>query len=94
MEGTWFYDTVLPWFPGGPEFFLLTAKTIALPVVGLHALEATIFEKTRLQKYGVERWSGLWFKWVASCACEGFGCFQRIDAAVKRKEKEAEKESH
>ena len=94
MAGTWFYDNVLPWFPGGGEWFVWTAKTIALPVVGIHMTEATLLDRTRLQKYGVERGGALWWKWMASALIEGFGCFQRIDTAVRRMEREAEKEKH
>jgi len=92
--GTWFYDTALPWFPGGPKVFLGLVRTIALPVVGIHALEAYMLDQKKLRKYGVERGSGLWWKWIGSCFIEGFACFQRIDAMVRTKEKEAEKMKH
>ena len=67
---------------------------IALPVVGIHAVEAYLLATTRLRKYNVEAGSSLWRKWVASCALEGFGAFQRIDAIVKKKEEEAAKAKH
>lgn len=94
VPGTFVYDTLLPWFPGGPKWFLGISKTIALPVLGIHLFEAYLLDTKRLWKYGVERGSGLWWKWIGSCFIEGFACFQRIDATVKRKEKEAEKAKH
>ena len=94
MPGTFVYDKLLPWFPGGPKVFLFLAKNIALPVLAIHCTEVYILDKTRLRKYGVQRGSPLWWKWIASCFIEGFGCFQRIDAQVKRKEADKEKEKH
>ena len=94
VEGTWFYDNILPWFPGGPEWFLWISKVIALPVLGIHLGEAYWLDKSRLRKHGVERGTALWSKWVASCFIEGAGCFHRIDATVKRKTLEAEKAKH
>jgi hypothetical protein len=94
VPGTWVYDKVLKWYPGGPEWCLWIAKVIALPVVGIHAVEAYLLATTRLRKYNVEAGSSLWRKWVASCALEGFGAFQRIDAIVKKKEEEAAKAKH
>ena len=94
IPGTFVYDTVLPWWPGGPEWFLWISKTIAIPVLLIHVTEAVWLDQTRLWKYGVERGSGLWWKWMASALVEGFGTFARIDATVKRKELEAQKQSH
>jgi hypothetical protein len=94
VDGTWFYDTALPWFPGGPKWFLGISKAIALPVLGIHLVEAYMLDRTRLRKYGVERGSGLWWKWIFSSFIEGFPSFHRIDATVKRKEREVEKAKH
>lgn len=94
VEGTWFHDRVLPWFPGGPERFLWIVNTIALPVLVLHVSEAVWLDVSRLGKHGVERGTALWYKWVVSCFVEGRACFQRIDAMVKRKALEAEKAKH
>ena len=94
VPGTWFYDNVLPWYPGGPKWFLWIARVIALPVLGIHMGETYWLDRTRLRRHGVERGTALWYKWVASCFIEGMGCFQRIDATVKRKTLEAEKAKH
>lgn len=94
MEGTWFYDRILPFFPGGPKWFLGITRAIALPVLGIHLFEAYSLDKTRLRKYGVEIGSAVWWKWICSCFIEGFGCFQRVDAMAKQKEKEAAKVNH
>lgn len=94
VPGTFVYDKILPWFPGGADWFLWISNGIALPVLGIHVFEAYNLDKTRLRKYGVERGSAVWWKWIASCFIEGFACFQRIDGEVKRKEVEAEKVKH
>ncbi|RDL40152.1 uncharacterized protein BP5553_00131 [Venustampulla echinocandica] len=94
VPGTWFYDKVLPWFPGGPEWFVWIVDMIGIPVLGIHLTEVFLLDRTRLRKYGVERGSSLWWKWMASCFIEGFGCFQRIDAMVRRTKKAIEKGNH
>ena len=94
VPGTLFYDKVLPWWPGGPEWFLWISRVIALPVLCIHLGEAYWLDKSRLRKHGVERGTALWYKWISSCFIEGFGCFQRSDATVKRKTLEAEKAKH
>ena len=94
VPGTFVYDKILPWWPGGPEWFLWISKTIALPVLLIHVGETVLLDQTRLWKYGVEKGSGLWWKWIGSCLIEGYGTFARIDATVKRKQMEAEKQTH
>jgi hypothetical protein len=94
VPGTFVYDRVLPWFPGGPEWFLWLVNAIALPVVAIHLAEAWWLDRSRLRKHGVERGTALWWKWICSCFMEGRGCFVRIDATVKRKRAEADKAKH
>lgn len=94
VEGTWFHDKVLPWFPGGPAWFLWIVNLIVLPVLVIHASEATWLDMSRLRKHGVERGTALWYKWIVSCFIEGRGCFQRIDATVKRKALKSENAKH
>jgi len=94
VPGTWFYDNVLPWYPGGPEWFLWIVKNITFPVVAIHVGEAWYLEKSRLRKHGVEKGSALWWKWISSCFIEGRGTFRRIDRTVKSKRAEADKAKH
>jgi hypothetical protein len=94
QPGTFVYDRILPWFPGGPKWFLGLSRSLALPVLGIHTGEAYLLDRKKLRKYGVERGTALWWKWTLSCFIEGFGCFQRIDEVVKAKEIEAEKAKH
>lgn len=94
VPGTSFYDVVLPWFPGGAHMFLKVVDKVALPTVIIHIAETWWLERSRLRKYGVQRGTGLWWKWVGSCLVEGFGTFARIDGTVKRKMVEAEKAKH
>ena len=94
MPGTLVYDKILPWFPGGAGWFLWISNGIAIPVLGIHLFEAYKLDNTRLRKYGIERGSHVWWKWIMSCLLEGYPCFQRIDGEVKRKEVEAAKLKH
>ncbi|KAL3426620.1 hypothetical protein PVAG01_00129 [Phlyctema vagabunda] len=94
VPGTFLYDSILPYFPGGPTLFLKLTRTFAIPTLLIHIVESYILDRTRLRKYNVPRGSGLWYKWMASCFIEGFACFARIDATVKRKTAEAEKAKH
>ncbi|KAF7507469.1 hypothetical protein GJ744_010400 [Endocarpon pusillum] len=73
----WFCSTIQPW--------LIT------PMLGIHVCEVVWMARTRLRRHGVERWSRLWWEWVATCFIEGLGAFQRIDGMVRDKEEEMKK---
>lgn len=94
MPGTFVYDTLLPWFPGGHKWFF--AFTARLPefVFTIHLVEALCLDHFKLRKYNVSRGSGLWWKWFVSSIVEGGGPMFRINATVKRKMEEAEKQKH
>ncbi|KAG9240788.1 hypothetical protein BJ878DRAFT_268992 [Calycina marina] len=92
--GTFVYDKILPFWPGGPEWFLWISNAIALPVVGIHVAETVYLDYAKLYKYGVVRGSALWFKWIASSMIEGRGAYDRIMATAQKKELEDEKQKH
>ncbi|KAJ5037980.1 uncharacterized protein L3040_006855 [Drepanopeziza brunnea f. sp. 'multigermtubi'] len=94
VPGTWVYDGPLQWFPGGAATFVGLARLVFWPFIAIHLFESWWLNRTRLRRYGVEVGTALWWKWIVSCCVEGFGCFQRIDATVRRKTKEAEKAKH
>lgn len=94
VPGSFVYERVICWWPGGAEWFLWTVRMIAAPVLVLHIGESLHLDRSRLAKYGVERGSGLWLAWMSSALLEGFGAFARFDALVRRKEVEAEKSKH
>lgn len=94
VPGTFYYDKVLRFFPGGPEWYLWVQKVLLLPVLGIHLVESLWMARSKMPKYGVRRWSGLWWKWVGSCALEGFGAHQRINALVRRTAMDMEKRKH
>ncbi|KAL5323738.1 hypothetical protein ACEPPN_008279 [Leptodophora sp. 'Broadleaf-Isolate-01'] len=94
VPGTWMYDVALSFYPGGPELFLWMVRKMTWPFIGIHAVESFFLDRTKLRKHGVTRGTSLWWKWIASCLIEGFACFQRIDATIARKTKEAEKAEH
>jgi hypothetical protein len=94
VPGTFFYDSILPYFPFGPEMFKWIVRMISLPVLVIHFGEAYMMDKTRLRKYGVQRGTTLWWKWIGSCFIEGYGCWVRIDKEIQRKEGEAQNTKH
>lgn len=59
---------------------------MACIMVGVHSVEAINFERTRLRKYNVPRFTKLWWQWFVSCSIEGVGSFRRFDAVVKKEE--------
>ncbi|KAK2593800.1 hypothetical protein QQS21_008508 [Conoideocrella luteorostrata] len=80
-------------FPGGPENFRWLVKALILPVIGIHTAEPLYLDASRLQKHGVDRWSGQWYMWMVSCFFEGFMAYRRFDRVIaeKRAQKEAKK---
>lgn len=77
-----FWDAV---HPGGAPMQGWLVRTIFPAVVGIHLFEVLLLDRTRLAKYGVRRWSGVWWKWALSCFMEGFPVFSRFDGLVKKK---------
>lgn len=78
------WDLLTQYFPGGPARFLWIASTI-VPVLALtHALESLLFDRFRMQKHGVPRWSALWWKWEISCFVEGIGAWKRIGEVIAK----------
>ena len=86
VPGSAAWDLVSAVFPAGPEWYRWVVRSIFWPMVLIHTAEAVIMDRTRLQKYGVQRGSKLWWKWIAGCWIEGITTFKRIDrlAAAKR----------
>ncbi|KAM0258286.1 hypothetical protein ACHAQJ_003928 [Trichoderma viride] len=95
----WVVPGSAPWellkvvFPGGPEGFRWTVRTIFWPVVGIHLVEAVLLDRWRLQKHGVARWSSVWWMWTGAIFFEGLTSWKRLDRVVaeKKAEKEAKK---
>lgn len=82
------YELLQKIHPKGAETFVWLARTIPAPLLGIHLLEASLLDLTRLSKYGVKRGSKLWWTWMGSAVIEGFSTFQRIDGMVKKEEKQ------
>jgi hypothetical protein len=92
VPGTFAYDVLLRWFPGGPDTVLWIVKKLWPTMLTCHVVETVLLDRWRLQKYRVVRGSGLWWAWMGSCFMEGFGAYQRIDAQVKRQEAKIQEE--
>ncbi|KAH7407120.1 hypothetical protein BKA64DRAFT_665875 [Cadophora sp. MPI-SDFR-AT-0126] len=94
VPGSWLYK-VAGFFPaGGAETFLWMIRKMTWGFIGLHVVESILLDRIRLRKHGVVMGTAVWWKWIGSCLIEGFACFQRIDATIARKTKEAEKAKH
>lgn len=94
VPGTFVYDTLLPWFPGGRKWFFGFTGRLPQGVFAIHLVEALCLDHFKLRKYNVSRGSQLWWKWFGSSIVEGGGAIARINAMVKRKTEEAEKRQH
>lgn len=87
----WLVPSSLPWrllengFPGGPTRFQSIIKISFWSLTAIHSLEVIAFDRTRMVRHGVRRWSSLWWKWILTCWVEGFTCWQRIDAMIAAK---------
>ncbi|KAM3074461.1 hypothetical protein ACMFMG_002736 [Clarireedia jacksonii] len=51
VPGTFIYDDVLQWFPGGPKTFLEISNKITLPTIAIHLGEMVLLDQTKLSKY-------------------------------------------
>lgn len=81
-------------FPGGPVWFRWIVRTIFVPVVLLHLFEAIMFDLRRMQRHGVQRFSGTWWLWELSCFIEGLTAWWRIDGIIARKKSQMEAKKH
>ena len=94
VPGTFVYDKIVPWWPGGHKWFFWTVDQLPYMVFGIHLVEAVCLDYFMLRKYNVQRWSALWWKWFMSSVAEGGGATFRVNAMVKRRKVEAEKQKH
>lgn len=94
VPGSRVWDILTVVFPGGPLWFRWIVRAIFVPVVALHLTEAVLFDRKRMQRHGVQRWSGLWWKWELSCFIEGLAAWHRIDGIIAQKKTELEAKKH
>jgi len=95
--GTFLYSDVLKYWPfGGAEGYTKLIRRIGMPVVLIHASEAILLDWFRMRggKFGVDRGTGLWWKWIGMQFIEGAANWMRFDAEVARKRKEKEGKKH
>ncbi|KAI9901708.1 hypothetical protein N3K66_003525 [Trichothecium roseum] len=84
VPGTAAWDLLAAYFPGGAGTFCWLVDTIFWPVVGIHSVEAVLFDRTRLSRYGIPRFGGLWWKWMLNVFIEGAPAFGRFEAMAQR----------
>ncbi|VUC35187.1 unnamed protein product [Clonostachys rosea] len=94
VPGSWGWKTLEAVFPGGPAWYCWTVKMIFWPVVGIHTAEAFFFDKTRMVKNGVPRFSRVWWLWVGNCWMEGYTAWKRVDALISAKKEQKRLKKH
>lgn len=73
VPGSKLWALLEDYVPGGASRVLWIARNIVPWLALAHALESVLFDQLRMRKYGVPRWSLLWWKWELSCFIEGVG---------------------
>jgi len=63
---------------------------MVVPVVAIHVAEMGWFDWKRSSRYGVRRWSRVWFLWMGSVFLEGVGAQWRFDGVVRGLKRGAE----
>ena len=93
MPGGAFYNVLLKGVPGFARFCYRVQPLVLYGMIVVHGSEAGHMARSRLQRHGVRRFSGLWWKWVLTTFVEGFTNFIRFDECVEevRREREAAK---
>ena len=85
LPGSWLYENIFGILPDFAHFISVLQPYVFPFVVALHACETAWMDYARLQKHGVARFTLLWWKWLLSCAVEGYGSTYRFDALVQEK---------
>lgn len=87
VPGSRAYDMIDEFWPGGVEWYAWVVKAIFWPTVLLHTGEAVIFDKVRMERYGVTRGSKVWWKWMVNVWIEGITTFGRAERCFERQKK-------
>jgi hypothetical protein len=93
MPGSLAFELLLKHVPGLAALVQSLRLLILALMVAIHCTEA-YFMTAKLKKHSVPLFSLVWWAWVVSNFIEGYGAFQRIDAAaldVQRAKGESEK---
>jgi len=86
--GSFAYDNLLSRLPANWVSNMANYQRLAFwTLLILHTAEAAWLDVSRLQKHGIPRFSGLWWKWILGHLVVGFPNFGRFDALVKEKER-------
>jgi Protein of unknown function (DUF2470) len=78
-----------PWLA---EFAYTVAPLTLGIMLFVHGWEAMTMVRTRMRRYEVEMFSGVWWCWVLDCFVEGVGSFVRVDDTVLKIKEAKEKQ--
>lgn len=87
VPGSKIWNLLLEYAPIAPERVAWLARTVGPLLALAHAFEAVLFDQLRMKKYGVARFSALWWTWELSVFVEGIGSWIRIGKVIAAKEK-------
>ncbi|TQV97039.1 hypothetical protein IF1G_04279 [Cordyceps javanica] len=86
VPGSGLWALLERYFPGGPEAFLWVARNVVFWLAAAHAAEVLLFDRLRLRRHGVPRWSAVWWKWSLSVFVEGIGAWGRVGRVIAEKQ--------
>ncbi|KAF4123648.1 Protein of unknown function (DUF2470) [Geosmithia morbida] len=90
--GTEAWRLLTDYWPGGPDVYRSVVQLLFWPTLLIHIVETAVFDRVRMARYRVPRFSRLWWLWSLNCLIEGFPTFKRVDAIMKAKMQAGKKE--
>ncbi|KOS21719.1 hypothetical protein ESCO_001694 [Escovopsis weberi] len=78
-------------FPGGVGVYRSVVKAVTWPALAIHVAEALAFDRLRMRRHDVPRWSALWWKWEINVFIQGYGAWKKIGAFVDEERKKQSK---
>jgi hypothetical protein len=95
-SGSWlsWYWSLGGMVPGVARLAYAVAPLVWWLTLAIHVGETVWFVRTRLGRFSVVPFTGVWWCWVVDCFFEGFGAFRRFDALVGELERTKGKGRH
>ena len=84
----WSFGGLAPWHAWLAS---VLCRPVLLGMVLIHGTEVVWFERTRLRKFWIERWSGVWWAWVCCVFVGGVAGQWRFDEMVEGIKEERER---
>ena len=88
--GSWLTTTILAPVPPFARLLYQYQPLALVAMIVLHAWEALVMARTRLQKFNVPVGGRVWWMWVLSTFFEGFGAFLRFEEVIEEERRKKE----